>query len=164
MTASAFMAKPWFSIVAKNVIIWTVFRTVHGNIVAGCHSCGHQIRLYQAQFRRMHACKDALDARGIEPVHALEKPCEHRAIVGQNRVIPVLKQVRLIDLDLFAEDAAAVDPTAHHPIDATGAVVGAAVAVLAEGGPEFGNHDDDGIAPSVRSDLLGKARERAAEL
>jgi hypothetical protein len=57
----------------------------------------------------MDARQNPLNACGLQPKHALGQPCEHRAIVGQNRMVPVRKQVCLIGLDLFAEDAAAID-------------------------------------------------------
>src|ERR1700730_13403337 len=104
--------------------------------------------LNQSQFRRMNAGKNPLHACGFQPEHALEQACEHRPVVGQNRIVAVLKQACLLDLDLFAEDAAAI---------------GAAVAILAEGAAELGDDDDNGIFPSCRSDLLGKARKRTAE-
>src|ERR1700730_8621990 len=104
--------------------------------------------LNQSQFRRMNAGKNPLHACGFQPEHALEQACEHRPVVGQNRIVAVLKQACLLDLDLFA---AAV------------AVIGAAVAILAEGAAELGDDDDNGIFPSCRSDLLGKARKRTAE-
>src|ERR1700724_2034048 len=61
----------------------------------------------QSQFRRMNAGKNPLHACGFQPEHALEQACEHRPVVGQNRIVAVLKQACLLDLDLFAEDAAA---------------------------------------------------------
>src|SRR3984893_14734797 len=111
----------------------------------------------------MHARKNPLNTRGLEPEHALEQAGEHRTIVGQNRIVAVLKKVCLVDFDLLAEHAAAIDAASHHPIDAAMAVIGAAVAVFAEGASEFGDHDDDRISPSRRSDLFGKARQRAAQ-
>src|SRR6202165_6087692 len=119
--------------------------------------------LNQSQFRRMNAGKNPLHACGFQPEHALEQACEHRPVVGQNRIVAVLKQACLLDLDLFAEDGAPMDAASHHPIDAAVAVIGAAVAILAEGAAELGDDDDNGIFPSCRSDLLGKARKRTAE-
>ena len=43
------------------------------------------------------------------------------------------------------------------------AVIGAAVAIFAEGAAEFGNHHDNGVAPSRRSDLFGKSGQRTPE-
>src|SRR5271169_4767689 len=111
----------------------------------------------------MDACENPLNARGLKSEDALEQASEHRAIVGQNRIVAVLKKRGLLDLDLFADDATAIDAAPHHPIDAAVTVIGAAVAVLAEGATEFGNHHIDGVAPSRRSDLFGEARKRAAE-
>ncbi len=65
------------------------------------------------------------------PLHAIEEAGEHGAIVGQNRIIAVLEQARLLDLDLFAMGAAAIHAAAHHPVDAAVTMVGAMVAVLA---------------------------------
>src|SRR6202021_1495255 len=96
--------------------------------------------------------------------HALEQPAEHRAVVGQHRIVAVLKKIGLIDLDLLADDAAAIDAAAHHPVDAAMAMVGAAVAILAEGAAEFGNHHHNRVSPSGRANFFGKTRQRAAEL
>jgi hypothetical protein len=117
----------------------------------------------QPQFRRANAGEDSLHARGVEPEHMLEQACEHRAVVGEHGIVAVLEQARLLDLDLFAEDAAAIDAAAHHPIGTAVAVIGAAVAILAEGAPELGDHDDDGVAPAGRADLFGEACKRAAK-
>src|SRR5260370_16887756 len=119
--------------------------------------------LNQSQFRRMNAGKNPLHACGFQPEYAMAQAREHRPVVGQNRIVAVWKQACLLDLDLFAEDAAAIDAASHHPIDAAVAVIGAAVAILAEGAAELGDDDDNGIFPSCRSDLLGKARKRTAE-
>src|SRR5260370_12921375 len=112
--------------------------------------------LNQSQLRRMDACKNPLNARGFQPEHALEQPGEHGTIVGQNRIVAVLKKVCLLDLDLFAEDTAAIDAAAQYPVDAAMAVIGAAVAVLPKGAAKFGDHDHHRIAPSRRSNLFGK--------
>ena len=80
----------------------------------------------------MDTGKDALNARLFQPEHALEQAGKHRTIIGQNRIVPVLKKIGLVDLDLRAEDAAAIDSASHHPVDAAVAVIGAAIAVLAE--------------------------------
>src|SRR6202051_4922519 len=105
-----------------------------------------------------------MDAGIVQPEHALEQACEHGPVVGQDRIVAVLKKRRLLDLDLSAEHAAAIDAAAHHPVDAAVAVIGAAIPVLAEGAPELRNHHDHRIPPSRRADLLGKSRERAPEL
>ncbi len=54
--------------------------------------CVRCFSLDQPQFRRVHAREDALDAGGIQPEHALEQASEHRAIIGQNRIVAVLKR------------------------------------------------------------------------
>src|ERR1700692_2213544 len=96
----------------------------------------------------MGAGENPLNAGCFQPQHALEQAFEHSAVVRQNRVIPVLKEICLIDLDLFAKDATAIDAAAHHPVDAAVAMVGPAVGVLPEGTPESGDHDDHRIPPS----------------
>src|ERR1700752_1320715 len=101
--------------------------------------------------------ENALKACHIKPLHMLEEPCKHRAVVRQHRIITVLEQVRLFDLDQLAQDSATIDPAAHHPINAAMTVVGAAIAILAEGTAEFRNHDHDRIAPFRLPDLLGKS-------
>src|SRR5271154_7066353 len=106
------------------------------------------VELRQTQVSRTDVGKDPLNARGRQSVQVLEQTCKHSAIIGQHRIVAVLKQRRLLDLDLFARDATAIDATAHHPIDAAMTVIGAAVAVLAEGAAEFGDHDDDGVTPT----------------
>src|SRR5258708_32588270 len=70
---------------------------------------------------------------------------------------------RLLDLHRLAKDAAAIDAASHHPVDAAVAVIGATVAVFAEGAAELGDDDDNRISPSGGADLFGKACKRAAE-
>src|SRR6202163_4741475 len=111
----------------------------------------------------MDARKNPLNARGFQPEHALEQPGEHGTIVGQDRIVAILKKVCLLDLDLFAENTAAIDAAAHHPVDAAVTVIGAAVAVLPKGAAKFGDHDHHRISPSRRSNLFGKTCKRAAE-
>src|SRR6202451_791305 len=100
----------------------------------------------------MDAGKDALNARLFQPEHAMEQAGKHRTIIGQNRIVPVLKKIGLVDLDLLAEDAAAIDSASHCPVDAAVAMISAAVAVLPESAPELGDHHHHGIPPSRRSD------------
>src|SRR6202158_2177418 len=111
----------------------------------------------------MDAREDPLNARGLQPEHALEQPCEHRTIIRQDRIVAVLKKVGLVDLHLFSNDAAAIDAASHHPVDTAVAVIGAAVAILPEGAPKLGDDDDNRISPSRRSNLFGKTRKRAAK-
>src|SRR5579863_5077267 len=119
--------------------------------------------LYQSEFHRMHAGEDALNAGRLQAKLVLEQSGKHGAIIRQHRIVAVLKQRRLLDLDLLADDAPAIDAAAHHPVDAAVTVIGAAVAILAERTSEFGDHDHDRVAPAGRADLFGKAGERAAE-
>ena len=81
----------------------------------------------------MDVGKYVLNARRLQPIQVLEQARKHRAIVGQHRIVAVLKQRRLFDLDLLAGDTPAIDAAAHHPVHAAVTVIGAAVAVLAEG-------------------------------
>jgi hypothetical protein len=81
----------------------------------------------------MDAREDPLNARGFQSKHALEHPCEHRTVIGQNGIVPVLKKASPVDFDLFAKDTAAIDAASRHPVDAAVAVIGAAVAILPEG-------------------------------
>src|SRR5580658_8432196 len=103
----------------------------------------------------MHTGENPLNARLFQPEHALKQPCEHRTIIGQNGIVAVLKKIDLVDLDLFAEDAATIDAAAHHPVDAAVPMIGAMIAVFPEGASELGDHHH-GIPPSRRSDLFGK--------
>src|SRR5579872_7287234 len=125
---------------------------------------GTSALLDEPQLGRFDAGEDALDAARVEPIHAVEEAGEHGPIIGQHGVIPILEQARLLDLNLLAMDAAAIDAAAHHPIHAAVAVVGAVIAILAEGAAEFGDHDHHGVVPGFRPDLLRKAGERTAEL
>src|SRR5579863_10432133 len=122
-----------------------------------------QVWLSQPEFHRVNPGKDPLNARGLKSEDPPEQASEHGAVVGQHRVVAVLKERGLRDLDLLAGDAATIDAAAHHPIDAAVTMIGAAVAVLAEGAAELGNNDDDGVAPRRRSDLFREAGERPAE-
>src|ERR1700722_405135 len=112
----------------------------------------------------MDAGENTLNARLFQPEHTLEQAGKHRTIIGQNRIVAVLKKVGLIDLDLFAEEATTIDAASHHPVDAAVTMIGAVVAVLPEGAPELGDHDHHGIAPSRRADLFGKTGQRTAKL
>ena len=58
----------------------------------------------------MDAREDPLNAGGLQSEHVLEQTCEQGAIIGQNRVVAVLKKAGLVYFDLFAQDTAAVDP------------------------------------------------------
>src|SRR5579872_1587202 len=120
--------------------------------------------LYQSEFHRMHAGEDALNAGRLQSKLVLEQSGKHGAIIRKHRIVAVLKQRRLLDLDLLADDAPAIDAAAHHPVDAAVTMIGAAVAVLAERAAEFGDHDDDGIAPSGGSDFFGETCKPAAKL
>src|ERR1700722_1558011 len=104
----------------------------------------------------MDVGKYPLNARRLQSVQVLEQTRKHGAVIGQHRIVAVLKQRCLLDLDLFAGDASAVDAAAHHPVDAAVAVIGAAVAVLTKRTPEFGDHDDDSIAPTAWPNLFGE--------
>src|SRR5207302_9464669 len=97
----------------------------------------------QLEIPRLDRRKDALQGVLIEAEHALEQTAEKRAVIGQHRKIAVLEEVRLVDRHLLACDAAASDAAAQHPIDAAMAVIGAAIAVLAERAAEFRNDDHE---------------------
>jgi len=105
-------------------------------VASASPSSGLPTWLDQSQFRRLDAGEDAMNAGVVQPEHALEQACEHRPVVGQDGIVAILKKRRLLDLDLFAQHAAAIDAAAHHPVDTAVAVVGAAIAVLAEGASE----------------------------
>ena len=64
--------------------------------------------------------------------------------------------------ELFADDTAAIDAAAHHPIDAAVAAIGAAVVVLREAAAKLGDQDHDPISLSCKTDLFGKTRQRVA--
>ncbi len=119
--------------------------------------------LHDPQIRRLHGGEYPLDARRFQPVHALKKSGEEAAIIRHHRIVAVLKQLGLLDLDLLAENAAAIDAAAHHPVHAAVAVVGAAVTVLAEGAAELGNRHNHGVTPRSGPDLLGEAGQGPAE-
>ena len=61
------------------------------------------MRLDDPQLRGMDAGENALNACRIKPIHMLEQTRKHRPIVSQHRIVAVLEQVRLFDLDLFAK-------------------------------------------------------------
>src|ERR1700680_3313579 len=119
--------------------------------------------LDQSELHWTDACENPLNTCCLQAEYPLEQACKHRPVVSQNRVITILKKRGLLDFDLLAGDAAAIEAAAHHPIDAAVAVIGAAVAILAEGAAEFGNYGEDGVSPSRRSDFFRKPSERAAE-
>src|SRR5882757_9372367 len=88
------------------------------------------------QINRTHRRENPLEARRLQAIHALKQTGKEAAIVGHHRIVAVLEQFWLFDLDLLAEDAAAIDAAAEHPVDAAVAVIGAAIAVLAKGAAE----------------------------
>ncbi len=90
------------------------------------------------------------------PYMRWKRPPNSVAVVGEHRIVAVLEEVGLVDRHLLADDAAAVDAAAQHPVDAAMAVVGALVAVLAEGAPELGDHDHDRVVPGP-----GRSRRRS---
>src|SRR5579863_7689337 len=104
----------------------------------------------------MHASEDPLNAGRLQSELMLQQTSKHRAIIGQHWIVAILEQRRLLDLDLVADDAPAIDAAAHDPVDAAVTVIGAAVAIRAEGAAEFGDHDNHRVAPARRADLLGK--------
>src|SRR5690348_14032927 len=64
---------------------------------------------------------------------------EQAAVIVEHGEITVLLQGRLRHFYLLAGDATAGDAAAQHPVHRTVAVVGAAIAVLAEGAAELGD-------------------------
>src|SRR5581483_214830 len=117
----------------------------------------------QSEIARRSTREHLLHAIARQPKHPGEQSAEHGAIVVQHREIAVLEQRRLLDLLLLARDAPALHGAAEHPIGRTMAVIGAAIAVLAEGAAKLADHDHDGVMPG-RTHALGKARKPAAEL
>ena len=61
--------------------------------------------------------KNPSNASGSQPKHALAQPCEHRMIVGQDGIVPVLKKICQVYFDLFAENTAAINAPSPSPID-----------------------------------------------
>src|SRR6516165_7842132 len=163
MTASIFMAKMLVPDCGRMRLRLAHFQDSSGKHRGAPAREAPRDGLDDAQFHRMHSGEDALSACSIKPVHALQQPREHRPIVGQDRVVAVLEEVGLVDLDLGPKDAAAVDAAPHHPIAAAVAVVGAVVTVFPESPPELGDHDDHRIAPALRTDLFRETDERTAK-
>ena len=97
-------------------------------------------RSKQANILRLHGCEDTTQAALIQPVHPLQETGEERAVIGQNRIVAVLKELRLVDRHLLAGDSTALDGAAEHPIHAGVPVIRPAIAVLAERAPELGDH------------------------
>ena len=104
-----------------------------------------------------------LDAVRIELIHPLEDAAEHRAILGEHRKVAVLIERLRLDGDLLADDAAAADRAAHHPVSAAVAMIGAARAVLLERAPELRDDDHDRLFPGG-AHLIGEAGEALAEI
>ena len=119
--------------------------------------------LQEREVARLDRREHALEAILIEPVHPLKQSGQQRAVFGENGIIAILEQVRIIDRYLLAGDPAALDAAAQHPVNAAVAVIRAAIAVLAEGAAEFGDDNHDRVAPSG-ADLLREAGQPAAEL
>src|SRR4051812_12046305 len=66
-------------------------------------------------------------------------------------------------MHLLARDSPTAHAAAEYPVDAAVAVVGAAVAVLAERAPELAQHDDDSIVPRAAHFVRERA-DTATEL
>ena len=100
---------------------------------------------------------------GVEAVHLRKQPAKYGAVFIEDGVVPILKQGSLLDLDLVSRNATAVNAAAEHPVHAAVAVVGAAVAVFAEGAPEFADDDHDRIPPRCAY-LVGESGQAATKL
>src|SRR5206468_10531696 len=120
-------------------------------------------RLRQTQVARPSAGKYLRELRRVQSIQPREQSAEHGAVLVQHRVVAVLEEAARIDGLLFADDAAAADAAAKHPVDAAVAVVGAAVAVLAEGAAEFTEHDHH-RSPPLLAHLVGEGGQPAAEI
>ena len=84
------------------------------------------------------AGEHAREGRGRQAELALPKAAQHRAVIVEHRIVAVLEQGPGAQRDLLAGHRATARQTpAQQPVNAAVAVVGAAVAVLAEGAVEF---------------------------
>src|SRR5258708_1116061 len=92
---------------------------------------------HQSQIFRRDARKHLLHQFLVEPVGAGEQAAEQGAVIRQHRIVAVLEQRGVLDLDLLAGPAPTFDGAPQHPIDAAVALVGALVALLPEGAAEF---------------------------
>src|SRR6185312_1291957 len=85
------------------------------------------------------------------------------AEVGGHLEVAALEARGGVQAGPFAQDAAALDPSAEDHHHARVAVVGAAVAVLLDRAPELGHRENDDVV-GLRAQVLVERRDRAAEL
>src|SRR5262249_18147685 len=117
----------------------------------------------QGEVLRRHRREDARELRPVEAVDPSEKPGEKLAVFVQHRVVAILEQRSLGNARLLADDALSLDRPAQHPVHAAVAVVGAALAVLADGAAEFADDDHHRVAPGA-AHALREGAQAAAEL
>src|SRR5947208_1836249 len=119
--------------------------------------------LDEREVLRRGAGEDARERLAIEAIDAREEPAEERAVLVQHGIVTVLEKRVARDAQLLARDAAAAQAAAERPVHRAVAVIGAAVAVLAEGAAELAHHQHHRVAPRIahRSRERGEA---AAEL
>jgi hypothetical protein len=118
--------------------------------------------LYQLQIRRHDVREHLLAARVRQAPECLEQTAEYGAVVVEHRTVPILKQRRVLDALLDAGDASAGNRATEHPVNRTVTVIGAVIAILAEGATELGQHHDHGVAPST-AERIGIGTQAAAE-
>src|SRR4051794_1018994 len=106
-------------------------------------------RLDESQVLRRSAGEYARQRLALQSVGAREQSAQHRAIVVQHRIVAVLEKRAARHAHLLANDAAARQRAAQRPVHRAMSMVGAAVAVLAEGAAELADHHHHGIAPLI---------------
>src|SRR5207248_3495967 len=106
----------------------------------GGDDCCPDPALDEREVLRRGAGEDARERLAIEAIDAREEPAEERAVLVQHGIVTVLEKRVAADAQLLARDAAAAQAAAERPVHRAVAVIGAAVAVLAEGAAELAHH------------------------
>jgi len=91
------------------------------------------LQLDQLQVARLRLWEHILQLIATQAPDASQQAAIHIPIIVEHLVIAILQQVLLRYRYLFAGDAAAIDLAAQHPVHGAVAMIGAAIAVFAEG-------------------------------
>src|ERR1700730_18572773 len=112
--------------------------------------------------RLRQAGEDLRELAVVEAQVAFEDCGEDHTVVGGDREVTALIELRRREAGPVAVDTAAADAAAQDPSYIPVAVLGAAIAVLSDPATELGENDDDGVVPGV-AETSGKGEEPLAE-
>src|SRR4029077_16904010 len=93
--------------------------------------------------------EDLRELAVVEAEGALEDGGEDHTVVGGDREVAALIELRGRETGPIAVDAAADDAAPQYPDDVAVAVIGAAIAILPNRPAEFGKDNDDSVVPGA---------------